>query len=393
MSLVVTVLAALTGCGASYVETPAEVDNDILAGDFESACVGLKMEDPVLREHTARALAEHPDEKIATDCVCVALYDGDAGKFDADAAGGLKKSKRGDLARCIEPALEDARVTDKAQVTKAISAIGGSDAKKILAEHLGASPDTAVRVGCAEALKGDEAYIPALADAASKDASAEVRVAAIAGLQGRKGRADLVAPLTAAAAERDVGVRGAALFTLGTLELAEADEVVCKAVMDDPDTTVRRMAALGWKEGRAASRSPVVACLKKRILTEEPSEEVRAAALAALGAPKSKEANAVLCDSIPAYVKMYVKDALPPDESPSDILFVQNDVDFERSYECVEKAVRAGGYSCYGKYYVAAWFTELGGKATARRCPGMPPPEGKNEVGTAVGATTEISFE
>ena len=78
----------------------------------------------------------------------------------------------------------------------------------------------------------------------------------------------------------------------------------------------------------------------------------------------------ILCDAIPFWLKSYVVEDLPEKIPGTDIIKVQNDRDWERSYECVQKAYRArGGYSCYAKMYVGYWFNELGGTGSVPACP------------------------
>ncbi len=61
-----------------------------------------------------------------------------------------------------------------------------------------------------------------------------------------------------------------------------------------------------------------------------------------------------------------------PDKVPgTDIIRAQNTRDFEKSFECVQRAVRSSsGYSCYARAYTGHWLRELGGTAHVPRCPG-----------------------
>jgi hypothetical protein len=122
----------------------------------------------------------------------------------------------------------------------------------------------------------------------------------------------------------------------------------------------------------ASKRKRSIQCLKKRLLEEEPSGAVREATLAALGASPSDHAAEVLCDAIGPFLRLHVRDQIADRIPGANIIEVQNNRDFERSYECVGKALRQGGYSCYARNHLGHWYKRLGGKASTPWCPGMP---------------------
>ena len=74
---------------------------------------------------------------------------------------------------------------------------------------------------------------------------------------------------------------------------------------------------------------------------------VRASTLNALYRSPSDEAALVLCNAIGPFLRMYVKTGIADTLPAVNIIEQQNNRDFERSYECVQKALRQGGYSCY----------------------------------------------
>jgi HEAT repeat protein len=374
------VLFTLVACmGGGFVEKPSDVDRYIVMNDYEGACAGLQVEDAELRAYTAEKLAEHADQQVATDCLCAALYDADGHTVDADVAKALAKTKRDDLATCLAKGVEDPQVADKPAVVGALAAIGAKSGYESLA-GVAKSGDDASRAAAASGLGGSADHVALLVELATKDASADVRAAAIDALWDVKDPA-MVPALTEAATKDQPSVRKAAVKLLAKQLTPEADAAVCKVMLEDSEEEVRGAAVVAWTNSR---RPDAVACLKKRLLTEEPSEAIRAGTLAALkGTVEGKE---VLCAVMGDYVKMYVKDALPADESLSDIVYVQNDVDFERSYECVSKALKTPGLTCYGKFHLNTWGLALGGKNRPSRCPGMPKEGGGGGGG-------EISFE
>jgi hypothetical protein len=144
--------------------------------------------------------------------------------------------------------------------------------------------------------------------------------------------------------------------------------MVCKAMMDDPDERVRDQAVRSF---RGSKRSVAIQCLKKRLYTKEESAVVRASNLDALYRSPSDEAALVLCHAIGPFLRMYVVNGIADSLPAVNIIENQNNRDFERSYECVQKAIRQGGYSCYARNHLGQWMNELGGKASTPWCPGM----------------------
>jgi hypothetical protein len=111
--------------------------------------------------------------------------------------------------------------------------------------------------------------------------------------------------------------------------------------------------------------------LRERAFTVEEDSGVREKLLDVLGSSPSKDAANVLCEAIPFWAKNYLKTGMPDKVPGTDIIRAQNTRDFERSFECVQKAVRSSsGYSCYARAYTGFWLRELGGTASVPRCPG-----------------------
>lgn len=374
----------VAACGDPPMKSPADVDFHIAEGEYDAACRGLAAETAEMRGYTAGALAKkvHPTSDA---CLCASVYDAEAGKVDEAIATGLAKTRRDDLAECLAKALTDDRVTGRAEVANWIGAMkaeSGYDALAVAAKDA----DPAVRRAAADGLSATERYVPLLLELVGTDADAGVREAAAVALLHRKQDAAVPVLVAAATKDPDAKVRSAATITLGTFERADADVGICTALLEDPEESVRAAAVTAFTKAR---RKDVVACMKKRLLKEEPSEAVRAGVIQGLKAARMDEAKAVLCDAMGPYVRMYVKDGeLPGEASPSDIVRAQNEVDWERSYACVQKAIAHGGHSCYGRYHLTFWLNELGGKSSLRRCPGMP-----KEGEASGGGGTEMSFE
>lgn len=381
--LVSSWLVCLVGCGPGYVETPAEVDNDILQGNFEEACYGLRAEHPEVRRHTAEKLAEHPDQPIATQCTCVALYDPESGRVDTDIARGLDGKKRDDLATCLTPAFADERVADKVGLAELVGNMKAEAGWALLANVAKSHADPAVRAGAVHGMRFATSQQAALIAVLGSDSSADVRAAAAKALGEQRTPESRAALEQAAGNDAEAAVRIAAVLAMKNMEGFEA--AACRVLNADADPGARHAAAIALEGIR--KKDVVVPCFHERLIHEEPSEEVRAQVLKNLVVLRMPEANQVLCDDIGPYLRLYVKDAVPPEGAAWDILKAQNDVDFENSYACVEKAMRQGGYSCYAKYHLATWNAALGGKAKPRACPGMA------VAGGGGGGGGEISFE
>jgi hypothetical protein len=195
-----------------------------------------------------------------------------------------------------------------------------------------------------------------------------VRAAAARALDGKRSDRVVTALVRAVREDTDGGVRGDALTAAVSSRAPSSNDLVCGAMLDDPDERVR-VAAVKVFHG---SKSRVaLKCLDKRMGTEETSGAVRQALLDAVKASPSDEAADMLCRHIHPWSRLYIKDKVAPDIEGHNIVRAQNDRDWERSYDCVERALRQGGLSCYARNYLGKWMRELGGKASTPWCPGM----------------------
>ena len=365
-------LVAMTACEVPprFVKNAAEVDSFILQKRYRSACVGLDSEDVKLREYTATKLVEAAHVKVANECLCASLYDADAHEVDVAIARGLEHSERDDLAACLAPALTDDQIAgdERAKVVYALGAMEASGAYEAIRSLLDDS-EPAVRARAAEALAPSREAQDKLVEVLTSDASADVRAAAARALDGRKADSVRVALTKAATDDVDGVVRGAALTSAVHIEKGPTiDKMVCTAMMTDEDEAVRLAAVKVW---HGSKRRSALKCLDERMTTEESSGAVRQAILDAVKASPSKEAADMLCRHINAWSRLYIKDKVAPDIEGHNIARAQNDRDFERSYECVQKALRKGGLSCYARNYLGKWMNDLGGKAPTPWCPGM----------------------
>jgi hypothetical protein len=371
---VAALIASLASCEMAprFVETSAEVDTFLARGAYGSACVGLTMrDDDSLRTYTSGKLAEYPHISVATKCICEALYDAELHEFDAAVAEGLAGTHREDLAACLTPALDDVQIESERRPIL-VRVLGGIDARSAygsLEKLAGSDPDPSVRRYAAESLRPCSGCVGTLIERLQNDEVAEVRAGAARALKGRSDKTT-VAHLTKVALEDDDGgVRAAALDAAVKNRTAKTDAMVCELMMEDPDERVRDVAVRSFE---GSKRLSAIKCLKKRLITEEESATVRISTLKALGSSPSDKAALVLCDGIGPFLRLYVKDEIADKIPGTNIIETQNNRDYERSYECVQRALGQGGYSCYARNHLGHWFNELGGKAGTPWCPGMP---------------------
>jgi hypothetical protein len=203
----------------------------------------------------------------------------------------------------------------------------------------------------------------------ASDEDPAVRAAAAGGLSGIKGSEVSGALQKAYSSDTEGSVRAKALLSLKKSGFRDADDLLCAAMLDDASPAVRTAAVAAF---HATKRKGAIECLRKKAFTIEEDGTVRQRLLTALKASPSQDAANVLCDAIPFFLQNYVKEALPDRIPGTDIAAVQNDRDWERSFECFGKAyARRGAYSCPAKMYIGHWYREVGGTAHVPKCPGI----------------------
>ena len=354
-----------------FVKESAEIDAFLSQQRWSSACVGLKMKnDDSLRQYTAERLVTYPHISATTKCLCAAVYDAEKHTFDAMVVSGLKGSERDDLATCVIPAMTDPAITGKDR-TELVRVLGDMEAKvayKSLETLVTEDSDAETRAYAATALRPSSGSMSVLLEALQKDEDPGVRAAAARSLAGRKEKEVEAVVVKVALEDSDGGVRAAALGAVVKKQTSKTDDMVCQMMMEDPDERVRDEAVRAF---HGTKRASAIRCLEKRIMAEEESSLVRDSLFKALGASPSDKAALVLCHAIGPVMRMYVKDQLQDRTPGTNIIETQNNRDFERSYECVKKALSQGAYSCYARNHLGHWMNTLGGKASTPKCPGM----------------------
>jgi HEAT repeat protein len=376
-------LALLLACDPPV---PSFVDRKMIEdayrrGDNYIICAGLYMEEDSTRGIAAETLAtlDSPEP-----CLCSGMVR--AGKWDLPVVRGLQKGTDDAHVGCAATLLDDPKLADRAELVNLLAKVKVPAVEARLMEAARSDADPAVR-GAAMAVvrpaKNPEAL--ALVTSALADPEASVRAGAARALVGVDAAA---AQLQAAAADPDPGVRAAVLTSLRGMPGVAFADYACSALRKDPDPTVRAAAAAVMKGSKDEA---LMTCLREHMLTQEDDALVRTAMLGTLRGTSGPAAASILCDAIPFWVHTYIGEDHPEREGPADIIFAQNDRDFNNSYDCVQKALKAGGYrTCEQKFYVNDWFHELGGKnAAPRPCRPLGGASGGGGGGTA---SNEIAF-
>jgi len=375
----VSALALLsTGCeiAPNYV-TSSDVDDALARSHYKTMCVGLSMKDDDVRRYATERFEsmadnEPPDPagiEAGRACICDHMKDA-KGRLDPAIAEGLKGSSRDDLVSCMAAVVEDPSLEKRDEAVVALSHTAAKVGRDALARIAQAPGDVTTRVRATESIAGNIEYEDALLKLATTDTEASIRAAATAGISRFKDDRSMAALMKLAKEDTDGAVRGTALQALKTAGAPTADAMLCEAMMSDESPEVRSRAVLAF---RGTKRDEAIACLRKRAMTKEDDAGVRDALLTVLKSSSSQTSADVLCDAIPFWMRSYVIDDLPDQLPGTDIAKAQNDRDWQRSYECMQKAYRSSsGYSCYARMYTAWWFREVGGTSYIPKCPKYP---------------------
>ena len=362
-------LLALAACEVvpNYVEN-VDIDDAMAREHYKTVCKGLEMKEADTREYATSKLKEITDP-IAQECVCQFVGQGRDG-WDPAIAEGLTGTKRDELASCFADLVVQGDIQKREEAVVALTRIP-ADASREAMKALAADPSAAseVRLRALKGIAGDARYTDTLLGLLKSDGDAAVRAAAATGLSGIEEAKVVDALMAAYKGDEDGAVRGEALISIKKSGFETADALVCSAMMEDPSPEVRKRAIGAF---RGTKRPEAIACLRDRALAFEENGAVREQLLKVLKSSPKQEAADVLCDAIPFFMRSYVKEAMPTRIPGADIAKYQNDRDWERSYECLQKAyAKRGGYACPAQMYIGHWFREVGGNSYVPKCPGI----------------------
>jgi len=368
-------LSLLFSCDMTpnHVEA-SDIDDALSRKHYKTMCVGLSMKDDSVRQYATermRAITEAEGIAIADACICEHIAHPNFG-WDASIAMGLTGEQRDESTACFATLVADPAQQNRMEAITALTRIPSPAARQTLADIAASSGPTDQRVRALESIGGMEIFRSSMLTVLSDDGDEAVRAATATALGGAGKSSPVVSALKEATQDDSGVVRGAALVSLKRLTGSSADDALCEAMMKDDSAEVRR-ASVGAFQG--TKRPSAIACLKERAMTFEEDASVRETMLKVLKSSPHDDAATILCDAIPFWLRSYVVEDLPEKLPGTDIIKAQNDRDWKRSYECVQKAYqRRGGYSCYGKMYVGYWFNELGGSGSIPECPKYPAP-------------------
>jgi hypothetical protein len=358
----------------NHVEA-SDIDDALSRKHYKTMCVGLSMKDDSVRQYATermRALTEEEGIAIADACICEHIAHPSFG-WDAAIATGLTGEQRDAPTACFAELVADPAQQKRMEAITALTRIPSPAARKVLAEIATASGPTDQRIRAMESIGAMEDFRDGILTVLAEDSDEQVRASAATTLGGAGKNSPVIRALKDATTDDAGVVRGAALVSLKRLTGSSADDVLCTAMMEDESAAVRR-ASVGAFQG--TKRPSAIACLRTRAMTFEEDASVRETMLKVLKSSPHDDSAQILCDAIPFWLKSYVVEDLPDKIPGTDIIQVQNDRDWERSYDCVQKAYRARGrYSCYAKMYVGHWFNELGGTGSIPGCPKYPAPQ------------------
>ena len=364
----------LFSIGCSF--TPTEVDKAaieraVAARDTPTICVGLKMPDPELKKLATEELRRMKQD-ASNKCICDHLVN-ESKELDEDIANALKGENSDAIAKCFSTAVQKPGLKNHAAAITAFSQLSSpmvnTTLSKIAHNELIAAE---ARASAIKLVGRSEEFVDLPLDLAT-DENPLVQAAAIEmlGFHKKVSRAkDLI--------ERHVEsekaeVRAAALLANKQMLGAAADEMLCEAMMNDDSPIVRKAAILSYED---LERRDPIRCLRKRANTVEADSEVREALLRVLqtmGGDAKAGAFSILCDSIPFWLRNYVKDDVISKLKGVNIVKAQNNVDHKNSAKCFKRAYqKSSGYSCYAKMHIGLWFYEVSGNdGEIDLCPGL----------------------
>ncbi|MEE2750307.1 MAG: hypothetical protein VX519_02670 [Myxococcota bacterium] len=376
--LFLTASVLMAGCDMTpeYV-TVEDVGGGMQLGRYNVVCKGLEMEEEKTRGYTAGQLGGL-DLPIAQECLCEHGVNAEAGTFDAAILAGLGSTNRDDLLSCFIDLLDAPNIQNKLELVVALARTNAPTARARLQEMVfdtTASADVRARAAGSLSGKGDADYQARLISVLTEtgEGLGPVKAAVATILKTNESPEVAEALRTVATGEENpAALRGSALTSLYKLDSAANRELVCTASIEDPSPEVR-IAAIKLLHGPRKNKKGVaeLACLKKKLFTQEDDGKVRQATLEALKASPRDDVGKILCDAIPWWVRTYVEDKHPDKMEGANIIEAQNTRDFENTESCLRKAWNAGGYTCHGRQYVAAWASDyIYFNPRVPKCPG-----------------------
>ena len=370
MQMLILLFLAACEMTPSYVDTK-DIEQAVARRSWGTVCKGLEMKEERIRRYATEQLWKAGATTEEMSCICDHIGTPE-GSWDPAIAEGLIGLKDDAIVGCFADLVKKTDLPKRTEAVVALSQTSAPVARAALAEIAAAEGDVEARARAVEAIGGNPEYKDALMGLLGHD-DKRLRAAAATGLGGHKDKPIVNALIDLATKDKEGEVRAAALVAVKSSGASKAQDMVCEAMIAD-ESPVVRMAAV--KSFKGTKRESAIECLRKKAFTEESDAGVRDALLAVVKSSPRDSAAAILCDAIPYWMRTYVKTDIPDKLPGTMIVKTQNDRDWERSYDCFEKAYRkSSGYSCFAKMHVGLWFREVGGKPYVPSCPGYENPE------------------
>lgn len=353
--------------------TVFDLENAVPQKNLSKLCAGLKALDPEIQQAAAENIRIFEPE-YTKECFCAALADTSEG-LRTGILKGMKGEKRNALGECASNLVKDPKTPSR---EIAISLMGDISAPivnvSLMELALNSSDDASIRATAVRAVGG---YDDNFDDVASlfSDTNPEIKAAVVEVLSRHRSQKAAKSLVKEALVDSSPEVRAAAMSSYGKLSKNKSEAVLCKAMMEDEAPIVRAAAVKAFRKTSSVS---AIRCLREKAMVLEEDRDVRAAVLDSL---KMADGNAelpaftVLCDAIPFWLLHYVTDKLPEEDPETDIVKMQNDMDYKNSEKCFAKAYgKRKNLSCHATKYISWFYKQVSANEDlyVPACPGDP---------------------
>ena len=357
-------LLAFLGCNSDEVDygliEKLDVDQAAISKDVKKLCAALEMEDPEVRSYATKTIMKLKGAEGAEAIRCVsqsikrppmgwdeAIVKNFAGSKDRELARGLAKVIK-------TPGLENHGEAIDYYTKMPIA--GEAFFKTLISIANNQEMDVEIRRKAMNYVGRNKANIQAIFDLTYDD-DVKVQEYAIEILGRFPEVPEATEFIKKALNSKNPTMRAGSLKAFYKQAPLKADYDLCDAMKNDTSPVVRKAAIEAYNG--IARRDPI-RCLNKKANTLERDPDVREALLATLRSATGEAeaaAHKILCNSIPFWLKNYVKDDEISNLKGVDIVWSQNEVDHPNSLKCIERAFRgSSGYSCYAKMHIALWY-------------------------------------
>ena len=353
--------------------TVSDLENAVPQKNISKLCAGLKAMDPEIQQAAAENIRIFEPADIK-ECVCTALSDTSNGLRDGIIRG-MKGEKRNAVAGCVAEVVKKPETPSRDIAISLMADIPAPIINKSLMElAMNSSDDKVVRASAIRAVGGyDDNYDDVASLFDEKDP--QIKTAVVETLSRHRKQKSARVLIKEALTHSSPEVRAAAMTSYAIHAPKSSEETLCKAMKEDESPKVRAAAVKGFRKTKSVS---AVRCLREKAMILEEDRDVRAAVLDSLKmaeGPAEKPAFTVLCDAIPFWLRNYVTDKLPEEDPETDIVKMQNDMDYKNSEKCFAKAYgQRKGLTCHATKYISWFYKQVSAQEDLHvpACPGDP---------------------